>query len=113
MNLCKLKPVLGQLDGNQFDPLHKNQELLLIENIFRMSPESLNLRQYSEKTDVYSFGVLLYELLTRQIPFADLDVMQVGINVATGKVSIMNYIPSNHGYNKKLVALMQVIILKK
>jgi len=31
-----------------------------------MSPESLNERVYSTKTDVYSFGCVIYEILTKQ-----------------------------------------------
>jgi serine/threonine protein kinase len=33
-----------------------------------MAPEAFRL-QYSQKTDVYSFGVLIWEMLTRQLPW--------------------------------------------
>ena len=36
-----------------------------------MSPESLLLREYGPKTDVWTFGVFLYELLHGDTPLAD------------------------------------------
>ena len=37
-----------------------------------MAPEMLNsATQYTEKTDVYSFGIILCELLSREIPYGD------------------------------------------
>ena len=33
------------------------------------APEIMEMRQYNEKVDVYSFGVLLWELITRKKPW--------------------------------------------
>ena len=35
-----------------------------------MAPEILRGEAYSEPADVYSFGVILWELLTGEIPYA-------------------------------------------
>ncbi|GFR40294.1 hypothetical protein Agub_g475 [Astrephomene gubernaculifera] len=42
-----------------------------------MAPEVLRCDQYAEAADVYSYGVVLWELLTGQAPWADLNAMQV------------------------------------
>ena len=43
------------------------------------SPEALAGRSYTLKADVYSFAFVLWELVTRQIPFADLPPFEAAI----------------------------------
>jgi hypothetical protein len=47
-----------------------------------MAPEVLRGRGYDEKADVYSYGVVLYELLSRRVPFDDSDLENVNVAVA-------------------------------
>lgn len=72
-----------------------------------MSPESLADRTYSEKTDVWrfflhlhhlllliltsncSFGVTLFELLSSQDPYHDMDLIQVATRVARGDLKLL------------------------
>ncbi|KAL3123591.1 hypothetical protein niasHT_005136 [Heterodera trifolii] len=42
------------------------------------SPESLNTRA----SDMWSFGILLWELNTREVPFSDLSPMEIGMKIA-------------------------------
>lgn len=42
-----------------------------------MAPEVVNSEKYDEKSDVYSYGILLWELLTSDIPFRGLKDIQV------------------------------------
>jgi len=46
-----------------------------------MPPESIKDKIYSYKTDVWSYGVVMYELLVRQDPYGDLDAVTVGMRV--------------------------------
>nr|XP_043610262.1 probable serine/threonine-protein kinase SIS8 [Erigeron canadensis] len=42
-----------------------------------MAPELLRNEKADEKSDVYSYGVVLWEIITEKIPWDDLDPMQV------------------------------------
>jgi len=47
------------------------------------APEILRGKRYTVKADVYSFGICLWEMVTREDPFAGTPPYQVVINVAT------------------------------
>jgi serine/threonine protein kinase len=50
-----------------------------------MAPEAIHSRQYSEKSDVWSFGCLVLEVLTKKIPFAEIpNTMDVALLVIHG-----------------------------
>lgn len=44
-----------------------------------MAPESIEYKQYSFKSDVWSFGVLLVEIATREGPYKNLDGKEIQI----------------------------------
>ena len=49
-----------------------------------MSPEALSKKPNEinlEASDMWSFSVLLWELATREVPFADLSPMECGMKV--------------------------------
>lgn len=50
-----------------------------------VAPEVLAEQGYTEKADVYSFAIILWELLTRQIPYAGKNTMQVVRSVDRGE----------------------------
>lgn len=47
-----------------------------------MAPEALNEKVYSWATDVWSFGVVIFEIFERQEPYGDLNAIQAGSRVA-------------------------------
>jgi len=38
-----------------------------------MAPEVINGEDYSEKADVYSYGIILWEIITRQVPYKGIE----------------------------------------
>jgi serine/threonine protein kinase len=46
-----------------------------------MAPEVMSGGEYSEKADVYSFGIIMWELVSRQMPFAGLNTGQISVAV--------------------------------
>lgn len=68
----------------------------------RMAPEALVYQQYSQKTDVWAFGVLLYEIITREQPYAQLAPTQAAAQVIARAIKLT--LPPNT--NPVIVKLM-------
>lgn len=49
-----------------------------------MAPEVFMSNNYDCKVDIYSFAIIMYEVICRDIPYADLDKKRVGLFVASG-----------------------------
>mmetsp|Transcript_150818 Transcript_150818/g.420381 ORF Transcript_150818/g.420381 Transcript_150818/m.420381 type:complete len:289 (+) Transcript_150818:42-908(+) len=58
-----------------------------------MAPEVLKMELYDEKVDVYSFGMILYEVICREIPFEGESSTKVALLVSHGKRPDMEAIP--------------------
>eukprot|EP00002_Diphylleia_rotans_P038490 TRINITY_DN8774_c0_g1_i7.p1 TRINITY_DN8774_c0_g1~~TRINITY_DN8774_c0_g1_i7.p1 ORF type:complete len:230 (-),score=40.13 TRINITY_DN8774_c0_g1_i7:79-768(-) len=51
----------------------RNQVMTRCGTLAYEAPEILSGKSYSEKVDVYSFGIILWEIETGQIPYKDMD----------------------------------------
>lgn len=61
------------------------QELTAETGTYRyMAPEVIRHESYSSNADVYSFGICLWQLITREIPFAVMTPIQAAYAVAEG-----------------------------
>lgn len=69
-----------------------------------MAPEIISGKQYTEKADVYAFGIILWEIMTRLEPYEDKEPMQIVMDVV--KVDLRPDIPKEHDTNP-LVPLMK------
>jgi serine/threonine protein kinase len=47
-----------------------------------MAPEVLNKSKYTEKADIYSFGLVLWSMVTGQQPFEDINPFAIANEVA-------------------------------
>lgn len=46
-----------------------------------MAPEVIEHKPYGEKADVFSFGIVLWELLTGRVPYSDMTPLQAAVGV--------------------------------
>ncbi|KAL3998591.1 Protein kinase domain family protein [Acanthocheilonema viteae] len=53
-----------------------------------MAPEIIKKEPCSEKVDIWSFGVVLWELLTQEIPYKDVDSMAIIWGVGSNNLSL-------------------------
>ena len=53
-----------------------------------MAPETITDSKFSKASDVWSFGVVLWELLTGQIPYRDLSAPAIAYGIGNGKLTL-------------------------
>ncbi|CAI5477744.1 unnamed protein product [Closterium sp. Yama58-4] len=68
-----------------------------------MAPEVIDHKPYTRKVDVYSFGIVLWELVTSELPFKGLTFIQLAFNVVNK--NMRPEVPA--GCEPELAALMQ------
>ena len=90
--LAKLKES-EQVTGNEETAVFKTQEGLVVGTVSHMSPEQAMGRDVDVRSDIFSFGVVLYEMATGEIPFsapsAQATMAQV-LNHTPAPVSLLN-----------------------
>ncbi|KAI6691094.1 hypothetical protein NL676_027922 [Syzygium grande] len=67
-----------------------------------MAPEVINHQPYDEKADIFSFAVVLWELITAKIPYENMTPLQAALGVRQG---LRPELPENA--HPKLLELMQ------
>jgi len=74
-----------------------------------MAPEAMKQKVYSQKTDAWSFGVVLYEILTRKLPYQNLDLVHVATNVIMRELSLVPEIEKDAEVKKYPVILVKAL----
>jgi len=57
------------------------------------APEILTQKAYDEKVDVYSFSMVLFEVICREPPFEDLDMVDIARTVSAGGRPTLEAVP--------------------
>ena len=79
---------------------------------YYLSPEICQNKPYDEKSDVWSLGVVLYELITLNKPFDSESQMGLFIKILKGKPAPINN-TIKHSYSQKLINLILENLLDK
>lgn len=59
-----------------------------------MSPEQVQGKEVSERTDVYSLGIILYQMIAGEVPFQDEEVMDLLMkHVTEPPIPVRDYVP--------------------
>ena len=72
-----------------------------------MAPEVIKTKSYTEKADIYSFGIILWEIASREAPYKTLNGYQVSIDVVENKLRP----PVSADWPKPFTKLMATIIM--
>ncbi|XP_030652353.1 mitogen-activated protein kinase kinase kinase 10 [Nomascus leucogenys] len=67
---------------------HKTTKMSAAGTYAWMAPEVIRLSLFSKSSDVWSFGVLLWELLTGEVPYREIDALAVAYGVAMNKLTL-------------------------
>ena len=72
---------------------------------YYLSPEMINNQPYNNKTDIWSLGVLLYQLVTLKLPFEANNLPLLSMKILKGK-----FAPIPNNYSKELGKLISDIL---
>ncbi|CAF0847278.1 unnamed protein product [Brachionus calyciflorus] len=89
VNEFKLKDIVLKLtDFGLARELEKTTEMNQAGTYSHMPPEVIKSSLYSKASDVWSFGVLLWELLTGEVPYKGIDPLAIAYGVAVNKLTL-------------------------
>jgi hypothetical protein len=74
---------------------------------YYMSPEIMNNQKYNSKTDVWSLGIILYELVCLRLPFQGNSMKQLCQNIINAAPT-----PPSSAYSKEMRDLVRDILAK-
>nr|XP_010911180.2 probable serine/threonine-protein kinase SIS8 [Elaeis guineensis] len=71
-----------------------------------MAPEIIRCEPYNEKCDVYSFGIILNELITGQHPYIETSFKPSQIALEVGEGRLRPALPEDDGQYEELIDLI-------
>ena len=66
--------------------------IIIFRGLFPFIPQVLRSERVSKSCDIYSYGILLFEIATLEMPFSDVSSIMVPSMIAEGKVGIQKIV---------------------
>lgn len=63
-------------DSSKFNRMDSKRDSVQTDNEYWIGPEIFNGEKYDNKCDVYSFGILMWEIISGQIPYKEYSKAQ-------------------------------------
>lgn len=89
----------------------KNTEAVIMGSAHYFSPEQANGKNINERSDIYSFGVVMYEMITGQVPFDGKNALDIAIKHISEEPKPIDSIIS--GVPKPLVDVINKALQKR
>ena len=107
--LINEKNIIKLCDFGWSVQLNNNKRTTFCGTVEYMAPEIIKKQEYDESIDVWSLGVLLYELIHSYSPFfsKDLDVKKIGNNITN------NNLKFKEGLSQEYKDLVQSLLIKE
>lgn len=77
--------------------------------VLQMSPEIMDNKRYNSKTDIWSLGCILYEIMCLKLPFEGNSMQQLVQNIQTGNGAVIS---NNCQYSPCLKELVKDMLLR-
>ena len=84
LDKCLIK--LSFYDSNQFIKQSNLKSIIINENILTISPEVLNGEEDLSKSDIWSFGIIIYYMLFKEYPYKGKGEIELLEDINSGKV---------------------------
>jgi len=75
-----------------------------------MAPESITNSTYSPKSDSFSYGYVLYEIITRKTPWSGVSAEEVSKQVTSGNRPQIPHEPHHHHKNNKYPQVLATVM---
>ncbi|XVE97746.1 hypothetical protein REPUB_Repub03eG0045100 [Reevesia pubescens] len=83
-----------------------DEEMALTGTYVYMAPEVIRCEPYNEKCDVYSFGIILNELITGNHPYIETNYGPAKIALEVGEGKLRPALPEDNGELRELIDLI-------